>query len=315
MAGSSNNERIDAYVAEVTPGTTPATPGFTKFPADTLQMAATPRISEARLIAFKGQRSGIGRNGNAVAGSMTGKLIYGVYDPFFESLFQDQWSSDIIINDTEQYAFTIEQSIPQGVGGALLYNRFLGCEAVSGTIALTAGEDAEVTIDFIGSASDDSATSIIAGATYGDPANTNVLGSGSDIGTITLGSLDPADCIQSITIDWGVEGKDEQLKVSSDDACGINRGVMRPVITGEFYVEDNFVAIYNAARSGTDFAMTIPLGSVTTEKYTIEFPSCEFVEAPLTTALDGPALQTFRILPKYDDGGIDATCRMTRAVV
>lgn len=315
MAGASNNERVDAYILEVTPGTTPATPAFTKAPFDTLQMTGNPRISEAQLIAFGGQRSGIGRNGIAVAGSASGKLLYGEYDTFFESLFQDQWSTNILVNDYEQYTMTIEQSIPEGAAaGTTLYNRFRGVEAVSGTIVITAGSDVEVTFDLIGTGSDDAATAIIAGATYADPTNTNVIGSGADIGTITLGALDPADCIRSLTIDWGVVSKDEQLRISSDDACGINRGVMRPIITGEFYVEDNFVAIYNAARAGTDFAMTIPLGSVTAEKYLIEFPSCEFVEAPLTTALDGPAFQTFRILPKYDATTV-GTAKLTRAIV
>lgn len=316
MAGASNNERQDAYIAEVTPGTTPATPAFTKVPFDELQMTGNPRISEAQLIAFQGQRSGIGRNGIAVAGQARGKLLYGEYDTFFESLFQDQWTTDVLINDYEQYTMTIEQGIPEGAGGTMHYTRFRGVEAVSGTIVLTAGQDAEVTFDLIGFGSDDAANTIIAGATYTDPTNTNVLGSGSDIGTINFGSLSLTSCIQSLTIDWGVVGKDEQLRISSDDACGINRGVMRPIITGNFYVETDFLEVYNEARNGTTtFAMTVPLGSVTTEKYTIEFPACQFVEAPLITALEGPAFQQFRILPIYDAGGIDATCRLTRAVV
>lgn len=314
MTGAANNERQDAFIKEVTVGTTPATPGFKLAPFDTLQMAGNPRISEARLIAFGGQRSGIAHNGNAVAGSASGKLLYGEYDDFFESMFQDQWATEVIINDTEQYSLSIEQAIPQGVGAALTYNRFLGCEAVSGSIVITAGSDVEVNFDILGLTASNSTTTAIAGATYADPVNTNVLGSGDDIGEVDLGVLGTTDCIQNLTIDWGVESKDEQLRISSSSLCGINRGVMRPVITGQFYVEDNFLAIYNAALDGTEFALTIPLGIVTTEKYTIEFPKCEFVEAPLLTSLDGPAFQPFRILPIYDATTV-GTCKMTRAVV
>ena len=314
MAGASNTSRQDAYILEVTPGTTPATPAFTKMSFETVPMTANPRHSENFPSAALGQRSGIGRNGIAVAGSASGKLIYGEYDDFFASLFQANWSSDVLVNSNDQIAMTIEQAIPQGAGGALLYNRFKGVEAVTGQIALTAGSDAQVSLDLIGSGSDDSATSIIAGATYTDPTNTAVLGSGADIGTILMSGFTPLDCMESMTIDFGVADKSEQPRISSDDACGINRGVMRPVITGRFYVEDNFVAIYNAARAGTSFALTVPIGQVTTEKYEIYFPVCQFAEAPLDSSDSGPAFQAFRILPEYDSG-IGGTCRITRAIV
>lgn len=313
MAGAANNERGDAFIVEVTPGTTPATPGFTNASFDTLQMTANPRLSESFPSSVGGERAAIGRNGIAVAGSAQGKLIYGEYDPFFESLFQNTFSTNVVVNGKSQQAMTIEQSIPQGAGGALAYTRFRGVEVVSGQIAITAGQDVTVSFDLLGTGSDASATAIIAGATYTDPTETDIIGSGADIGTISLGTLDPADCIRSLTIDFGVAEKDEQPRVSSDDACGINRGAMRPVITGEFYIEDNFTAIYDAARTGTDFILTVPIGSVTTKKYELYFPACQFVEAPLSGGDSGPAFQTFRILPKYDSG-IGGTCRLTRAI-
>lgn len=313
MTGASNYERQDAYILESTVGTTPATPAFTKLSFDTLNMTANARISEKYPAYASGQRGGIARNGIAVAGTGTGGLIYGAYDDFLASLFQANWSTDVLVNGYDQIAMTIEQAIPQGAGGTLAYTRFKGVEAVTGQIELTAGEDAKISLDLIGSGSDDATATMITGATYADPSNTDVLGSGSDIGTITMSGLTPLDCMRTLTIDFGVADKEEQLRISSDDACGITRGAMRPTLTGEFYVEDNFIAIYNAARAGTDFAMVVPIGSATGEKYEINFPSCEFAEAPLNISDSGPAFQTFTILPKYDSG-IGGTCEITRAI-
>lgn len=314
MAGASNLEIVDAYINEVTPGTTPATPAFTKMSFDTVSMTANPRLSEAFARASFGQRSAVGRNGIAVSGSAQGKLIYGEYDDFWASLFQADWSSDVLINGTGQNAMTIEQRIPAGAGsGTLHYMRFKGVEATSAQLNLTAGQDATVSFDLIGSASDDAASSIIVGATYADPTETAIIGSGADIGAITMASF-TLDCMESLTVDFGVTDKEEQPRISSNDACGISRGSMRPVLTGRFYVEDELLNIYNAARNGgADFAVTIPIGSTTLKKYELYFPSCQFVEAPLETGETGPAFQTFRILPKYN-AGIGGTVRLTRAI-
>lgn len=400
MAGAANNERQDAVVVEVTPGTTPATPSFTKQSFDTINMEANPRTSESFPSSASGQRAAIGRNGIEVTGSAEGKLIYGEYDTFWSSLFQETWrtgsivgtvtvttveplnettinvttagassvdlwpgneisiagdanspyivaqavsigasttgdivivepglgqatagaeavtatGADVLVNGQGQVSFTVEQAIPQGAGsGTLTYLRYRGVESVTATLSMTAREDVEVAFDLLGSGSDASSTTAIAGSTYADPTNSTIIGSGADLGTITMSGFDPLDCMRSCEIDFGVADKEDQPRLSSDDACGINRGAMRPTITGEFYVEDNFDAIYDASRTGTEFALLIPIGSVTTQKYDLYFPKCEFVRSPLISAEDGPAFQEFTILPKYDPQ-IGGTCRMRRGL-
>ncbi len=165
MAGASSTERQDAFIVESTPGTTPATPAFTKCSFDTLNMTANPRISENFAVGQGGQRTGVGRNGIAVAGNAEGNLIYGEYDDFWSSLFQADWSSDVLVNGTSQNAMTIEQGIPQGAGGALAYTRFRGVEVVTGSLALQARQDARVSFDLIGLGSDDATATAISGAT------------------------------------------------------------------------------------------------------------------------------------------------------
>lgn len=313
MAGASNTERRSSYVVETTAGTTPSTPAFNRLPFNTLNMTANPRVNEQRSITAGGQRTGITRNGFAVSGSASSGLIYGEFDDFFKTLFQGDWASNVLKNGDERHTVTIEDTIPQGQGGSLSYLRYRGVEATAATLALTAGSDATISFDLIGVGSDDAATAAITGSTYTDPTSIDVIGSGSDIGTITMSGMGTLDCMRSAEVRFAYEGKEEQLKISSDDLCGISRGAMIPVISGEFYIEDNFVSIYNACRAGTEFALTIPIGSVTNKKYDLYFPKCEFSEAPLVTGESGPAFQNFTIMPKYDSTEA-CTVRMRRAL-
>lgn len=313
MAGAANSERQEAYVVETVAGTIPATPAFQRSPFTQATFTATPRTSEARLIGTRGQRSAISRNGVEVTGSATSKLFYGTIDDFWASLFQNSWAADVLVNDYNQVTLSYEQAIPQGAGAALAYTRFRGVEVTSGTLTLTAREDAEVSLDFIGLGSDVATDTVVTGATYTDPTSTVVLGSGEDIGLITMSGFDPLDCMRQLTINFNSEGKEDQPKIGSNDSCGTTPGALVPEITGQFYVEDNFINIYNAARAGTEFALSIPVGQTANQKYLIEFPRCQFTEAPLETGESGPAYQNFTILPLFDSG-IGGTCRITRNI-
>jgi hypothetical protein len=79
------------------------------------------------------------------------------------------------------------------------------------------------------------------------------------------------------------------------------------------YIESNFLAIYNASRARhTGFEITIPLGAVTGEKYTLVFPKCFFGETELDWS-GASAMQKVQILPQYDTSS-GATMTATRAI-
>ncbi len=300
MAGAANNERLVSAVVEATAGTTPTTPAFKRQSFSTFNMTANPRTTENRSVGARGQRTGVALNGFAVSGTASSGLIYGEFDDFLASLFQADWASNVLKNGAGSKTFTIEDSIPQGQGGALSYLRYRGVEASGGSLSLTAGDNANLSFDLIGTGSDNATPTAISNATYTASTAFDVIGSGSDIGTITMSGLGTLDCMQSAEVQFTYDGKDEQLRIASDDICGVSRGSMLPTVTGAFYIEDNFMAIYNACRAGTEFALTIPIGSTTLKKYDLFFPRCKFSEAPLVTGESGPALQNVTVLPMYD---------------
>jgi len=312
MAGTAPSEIVWASVVESTVDTTPATPAFIKSSLEIINFNALPNIREQRQ-QFAGRRvSSISRSGYTITGNGNGPLVYGEYDNLLASLLQNDWASDVLKDGlTDTNSLTFEQTLPQGAGGTNSYQRFTGVEAAGMTLRLEAEQDARVEFDFLGRTSVDATETAITGATYADPTNTNVLGSGADVGFLTLGAL-TVPCLRSAELSVTMQDKERQPRVGSDSLCGIQRGACLPVLTGEFYIEDEFLELYNAHRAGTEIAVTMPLGSVTGEKYTVELPAAEIVEGPVNMS-EANVFQNLRIIGKYDETE-DCALKITRAV-
>ena len=314
MAGAASSSLRSAYVAETTAGTTPATPGFTTLHTGAL-MKAIPEIVDGRSLIAKGARLGHGIHAIPVTGQLRdAPLVYGVYDDLLQTLLQGTWSSNVLKDAKDTNTVTIENTIPAGNGGTNTMMRYRGVEAVSGTLNLQSRQVATLSMEFLGRGSDDATTTAITGATYTDPTEFDQLSSGSQVGTIAFSGY-TLDCMQSLEVSFAFENRDEQPKISSDDLCGVTRGDFIPTLKANMYIEANFLAIYNAARSSSHsaFSVTVPLGSVSGEKYTLVFPSCHFGSTELDfTGAEG--FQMIDILPKYDTATNDSVVVLTRAV-
>lgn len=311
MSGTPSSLARSAYVAETVPGTIPSTPGFTTLhqPAN---MTAIPQIVEGRSRTAKGARKGHGYTGIDVTGTLESPLIYGVYDDFLATLLQGSWASDVLKDGKAEKTVAVETTLPAGLGGTATMLRFRGVEAMSGTLNLTARAAAVLSLQLIGRGSDNGTTTGITGATYTDPTEADPLTSGEDVGTITMAGY-TLDCMQSLEMSFAFENRDPQTKVSSNDYCGITRGDFLPVLTANMYVETNFLAMYNAARGRhATFALNVPLGSVTGEKYTMLFPSCRFGSAEIDQS-GKDIMQKVPILPEYNTSE-GAVVKITRGV-
>lgn len=311
MAGTSSNQLRSAYVAETTAATIPATPGFTTSDVPIL-INATPQIAESKTQHAFGARSDQAVRGREVAGTMAGPLIYGNYDAWLETLFQSTWSSDVLKDGKSVKTLAVENSIAAGEGGTTTMMRYRGMQATGGTITAASMEDVGFNFDLRGMGSDDTATTAITGATYTDPTNTTPLTSGLDVGTITVAGY-TVDCVMRAEMRFTYENRDDQPKLGSYDLCGITRGALVPVVNLRIYVEANFAAIFDAARSNhSAFAVTIPLGSVSGSKYTVEFPSCKFAAGTMDFG-GKDAMHDVVINPLYDTTE-DCVVKITRAV-
>ena len=313
MTGTATSQVRSAYIAEVTPGTIPATPAFTTLHT-IARVTATPAVIEHRSMVSQGARLGHGISEIDVAGEVPATpLVYGVYDDLIETLMQGAWAADAISDGKAVATVAVENELPAGVGGTSTMMRYRGVEATGGTIALASRAAATIALTLAGRGSDDGTTSAIAGATYTDPTELDPLSSGVDVGTIAFNGY-TLDCMESLEIAFNFEGREKQAKIGTDDLCGITRGDFLPVLTANMYIEANFLAIYNAARDRTNsaFSVTVPIGSVTGEKYTLVFPSCHFASGDLDLSAVN-TMQTVVINPHYSTSD-DYVLEITRAV-
>lgn len=311
MAGTASSQIRSAYVAEVTPGITPATPGFkTLHRPARMQAAAMPEFG--RSLVSRGARFGHGINGIDVTGTLDGPLIYGVYDDLLATLFQGEWATNVLKDGKALSSVTVENTLPAGVGGTNTMLRYRGVEALSGTLSLQARSPVALNLALGGMGSDTGATTAISGATYTDPTEADPLSSGGDVGTITMAGY-TLDCMERAEISFAFEGRDPQPKIGSNDLCGFTRGDFLPVITARFLIEPNFLAIYNASRARhSAFAVTFQLGSISGEKYTLLFPACYFGPAEIDQS-GAIAMQSAQIMPTYSTADA-CVAKLTRAV-
>ena len=314
MTGIASNQLRSAFVAETTAGTTPSTPSFTTSDVP-INMTAVPNIVEHRTLAAKGEAVATAIAGIDVTGNMTGALVYGAYDDFFESLLQGTWTTNVLKSDKTTQSLTVENAIGAGAGGTLTMMRYEGVEATGGSITLNSNAEAQFSFDLTGMSSSDTSTSIITGATYTDQTERAPLTCGVDVGTIAFAGY-TLDAFESATINFNYDGREAQNKLSNAfTKVGITKGALLPEITARVYVDTNFASLYNAVRDTdhSQFAVTFPLGSVSGKKYTLVFPKCKFTSGNLDFTGTN-AMQDITIRAMYDEATEDASVKLTRAV-
>ena len=398
------NDAGDAFKALV--ATTDAATAGTRLPFEVLNLTANPRITERKLIAHKGQRSGIGRSGFDITGNATGPFVIDAYDDWMASLFQTDWFSsplptayqidstvtlatgntvkeiavktgaalipkgakftitptgnntvseiftvtesltgpgtlkftrvagvgaqptgpyasnavltftdedmpETLVNGEGRQSLAIEVEVPQGEAATdISYMLYRGVEVSGSQISMTAGEDMSVSFDLVGmtSATPASDSKMFAtGIPVNDLLSTVIVAPDAELGSLTLtgtGILSTNLHFRSLTLDFGVTGKEPQIQIASDDNAGITRGSIVPEITGQLYITEEFSDIIALSRDGGKVAVTIgPFGSETGKKYQFHFPHCEFSEAMPEFAMEGPAYQNIKLLPVYSTIG------------
>ena len=214
-----------------------------------------------------------------------------------------------LVNSEATVSLWMEQEIPMGEGGNRGFKMYKDVEVSNGTITFNAESDIEVNFNLVGTASDDvsESTAIVTGSNIiEDLSSTEIITPNVNMGHILITGMDGVAASDNkiayttLTIDFGVGGKTAQRQLASNDALGITRGSMVPVITATLYVTDSFKAIMNAAQKAGEFGFKIgPLGTTANKKYEIFFPKCELVTSTLDTAESGPALHNITIWPKF----------------
>lgn len=304
MADSSENTL--AMIAEVTAGTTPATPAFKtlRITGETLVAAYDTLVSnELRADATVAD---VRRTGLSVSGDINFELSRdaNLEDVIAAALRCSAWSANVAKGGVAKPSFTLERKV---IGSAATaYMRFTGSRFGGMSLSFTPDEIVTGSFKVMGTGHT-AATSIIAGATY-DAAGTNPPLAGIDVTSLAVSGVAGVD-YSNLTIELDSALR-VQRKLGSTSARGIGYG--RRTITGSLTAFFEDLTAYNAFLTNSTPSI-IATASDGTNSHTITIPKVRFTggEVP-TPGNDQDIMLTLNWQAIYDSG-ISSDIQWTRA--
>jgi len=297
-----------AYIAEVTEGTTPATPAFqvVRYNDESLSSEKQSVIS-AEVRADKNVTD-ILHTGFSVGGAINSELTDASFEDFMEAALRGAWSTDTLVNGVARSSFTFEKTTEEGATDSFM--RYRGCFIDGMRLAASEGGIATIGFDILGMGVDAGAAAIITGATY-VASNTKAPMTGSDMGSIAVGGISTLNVIKGI--DLTITGNNrEQRQLGSDDLAGVALGRIEVNGTLDLYFEG--IEVYNAIIAHDTAALTFPIGSVTGEKYTITIPKMRLLSGDPISGGTGQDIAFSVPFQGYYDSGIGGTIQIDRNV-
>ncbi|MDH3579976.1 MAG: phage tail tube protein [Hyphomicrobiales bacterium] len=259
-----------AYIAEVTEGTTPATPAFQnlRFTGETLTGEKQTVISDE--IRPDGNIPDIVKVGHQVSGGFGFEMSYSTFDDHLESLLCGTWAADVLTNARDRHAFTFEKTFETGATD--VYRRYVGCLIGGMNLDITAKQIVTGNATVLGRtfASD---TAIIAGATYTTAGTEAVMEAASGFAALDFGGVSPEMTIKGMTINI-TNNLRPQDQVGSDDLAGIGLGQVDVSGTMSAYLEDT--QVLGLLDNHTASSLSFTIGTITNEKYTFRIPKLYF---------------------------------------
>ncbi len=308
--GDASGTRL-GFIAEVTRGTTPATPVFQnlRFTDEDFKIDTDTVISNE--IRQDRNVPDLIRVGSGASGGFGFELSYGYLDTFIESLFMSTWSTNVLKNGFAPQTFaTFEKTFELGTTDS--FHRFVGMSPSDMSLNVAAGQLVTGRMNFLGYGGS-VATAIIGGATYTAVDNTKLpMNATSDFASLTMTGLAATPQIESLSLNIA-NGARAQKAVGSMNAVGIGLG--RFEVTGNLsaYFETN--DLYSAYLAGTSFLLQFTLGSVTNQKYTVAAARVKIEKATVVAGGNGQDVKAdVQFRGVYDTTDV-SSLKITRAVV
>lgn len=286
------------YVAEATPGTTPATPAFKPIRHTGTTLALSKEALQSEEIRDDRQIADFRHGARQTGGDISFELSYGSFDDLLEAVLCGTWTADTPSVGTDELkagttrrSFTLERYFADIQSADKPYHRFTGIEFNTLALAINANAMVTGTLGVLGK-DFSTATAIIAGATYAAPTTTSPLDSFT--GTLNEAGA-PIAVITEIQLNLE-NGLDPRFVVGSKTSIrpSIARSNVSGTITAYFensLLLDKFV---NETESSIEFELPDGAGNVLTfllprVKYNGGQPDVQG-EGPITLSMPFQAL-------------------------
>ena len=253
-----------AYIAEVTYGTTPATPAFQTINPTSHSLGLEKETFQSETIRSDRQLNDFRHGVRQVSGDIGIEFRDASWDDLLQAVMMGTWSTDVLKAGTTRRSFTIERFFSD----ITRYRRAVGCEFNSFSLECPATGPVTGTFGVIGMDDTGSGTAIASSSYTADP-NENIMS--SDGGQITVGG-NAVTCITSIklTLENGIEN----LPVVGE-TTRVRGAAGRSIVTGELtalYQDDTLLDAFED-ETETAIVFTLTDGVAT---YTFTLPKVKF---------------------------------------
>lgn len=290
MAFSSGSRHSVQYVAEVTAGTTPASPQTTVIPVASINITPTkdvfndPSIRSDRSIRYQ-------RHGNVhVAGDIETAYMHGTYDDFLASALHGTWVSNVLKQGTTKTPFTIERGYTDLSGTS--YQRFTGMHVNQFKLDVPVNDVVKTSYSFMGMGRSEATTPLDSTPTV--PADkapmTHLSGTflegGSAVGNITAVSLTIAN------------GYNENFVLGGTAPAAMTYGYA--TVTGQLTVYFDSFAQYLKFINETETSLSWAINDGNGNTHTWSLPRVKFNGFTLPVSNDQSITATVPFVGLYD---------------
>lgn len=284
------------YIAEVTPGTTPANSANWKSARFLSQnFNAAPKTVVSNEIRSDRMVSDLVVVGQQSSGEVGVELSAASYDDWLEAAMGGAWSTNVLKAGTNEKWFSMEVGFQDWT--TVQYLQYKGVRVAGFSFEFPYGDLVKGSFSFAGLTALQSTTSLV-GTGSTAAVNTNaVMNSAAGMTSILLDGGAPGGAIKSIklNLDNGVRAVEG---VGSAGPTDLTFG--RSMITGSIEMYFETIAMYTKLLAGTSatLAWTVSDGS---KSYNFSLPKIKFNSgSPTVTGVDTDVMQTLEFTALYD---------------
>lgn len=297
MAISQRSQGLMRYIAEATYGTTPASGNWSTLRMNTETLSAQIARSRSDELLSHRQATDAILDNVEVGGDINFELSYGTFDAFFESVFNNAWSTNVLKIGNTRKSFSFEREFTDFASGNE-FQQYRGVIVPSMTLTVPGGTAKRITGTFnlMGkeAVAPATATLVVTGTTAATTTAVMTGGSNLTLNEIDSGAPPAGICLNSleITIDNSAQGV---YCLGADSPSEHIVGRCEVMLKINSFVDPNTIEWVTAALNGTAKQILFTM-SDGTSSYAWEFSNMKF-------STDSPSLQ--------DDGPIEINVEAT----
>ncbi len=292
------------YVAESTWGVTPETPSCTLIQFTSESLEGRKETLQSNMLRSDRNVDYVIYGTLDAGGSISGELVYKLYDDFMESALFNTWTTNVLKNGSTRKSFSIEKGFTD-ISNYIVYRGM-----VVNTMTVRIASSSIVTVEFAFLGKDEqtpSSTSIDSTVTLPTGVGTSPMDSFS--GSMLEGGSAIA-LVTSIEFTVSNNISNEGFVVGSTSRADLFEG--RCTVNGTFsaYVPD--MTIYSKFVNGTESSLSVTVQDAAAKYYTFDFPRVKYGGSTPKISGEGPIVMDipFTALYSSTDG---CTVKITRS--